>query len=81
MESTNLADAKARLSELVDRAEAGEPQIITRRGKPVAKIVAIEPEKKKRINVAALRALTRTMTYQEESAGDFMRRLRDSARY
>jgi antitoxin Phd len=36
----NLQDAKARLSELVDRCVAGEPQIILRRGRPAAVIVS-----------------------------------------
>ena len=41
-ESTwNLQDAKARLSELVDRAQAGKPQVILRRGAPAAAIVSI----------------------------------------
>lgn len=81
MDTTSLADAKARLSELVSRAEAGEPQIITRRGKPVAKLVAIEKEKKVPFDWTELRELTRSMPEQEESAGEFMRRLRDDARY
>ena len=34
MEGINLAEAKAHLSELVDRAEAGETMEILRRGKP-----------------------------------------------
>jgi antitoxin Phd len=33
-------DAKARLSELVDRCIAGEPQIILRRGQPAAVLVS-----------------------------------------
>src|SRR3546814_5158991 len=33
MDAINLADAKARLSELVDRVEAGDSIDITRRGK------------------------------------------------
>jgi len=37
--------------------------------------------KRKPIDVAALRALTDKMRLQEESAGDFMRRLRDDYRY
>lgn len=37
----NLQDAKARLSELVDRAQAGTPQIILRRGRPAAAVVSI----------------------------------------
>jgi prevent-host-death family protein len=36
-----LAGAKARLSELVDRAQAG-PQVITRNGKPRAVVVSAE---------------------------------------
>ncbi len=34
-----LFDAKNRLSELIDRLQAGEVFTITRRGKPVAKLV------------------------------------------
>jgi prevent-host-death family protein len=36
-------EAKNRLSELLDRAERGEEVIITRRGKPVAKLVPVTP--------------------------------------
>lgn len=36
-----VADAKARLSELLDRAEAGEEIVIRRHGKPVAKLVRV----------------------------------------
>ena len=81
MDSTSLAEAKARLSELVAKASAGEPQIITRRGKPVAKIVAIEPTKRQAFDWTELREFTKSMPEQSESAGDFMRRMRDDARY
>ena len=37
----NIYDAKTHLSELVDRAEAGEEVIIARAGKPVARIVPL----------------------------------------
>lgn len=36
-----VADAKARLSEVIERAQ-GEPQVITRNGKPSAMVVSIE---------------------------------------
>jgi prevent-host-death family protein len=36
----NLADAKARFSELVDAASRGEEIVLARRGRPVARIVA-----------------------------------------
>jgi prevent-host-death family protein len=41
-----VAEAKARLSELIDRAAAG-PQTITRNGKPAAIVVGIEEWRRK----------------------------------
>jgi len=80
MKHVNLADAKARLSELVDRAEAGETVEITRRGRPVARLVPAEQPKTK-IDVDALRALARRIRPQPVSAGEFIREMRDTDRY
>jgi prevent-host-death family protein len=44
--SIGLFEAKAKLSELVERAEHGERIIITRRGKAAAELRAITPTKK-----------------------------------
>lgn len=38
-----VSEAKASLTELLHRAEAGEEVILTRRGQKVARIVPIEP--------------------------------------
>jgi prevent-host-death family protein len=38
-EQVNIYDAKTRLSQLVDRAEAGEEIIIARGGRPAARLV------------------------------------------
>jgi prevent-host-death family protein len=44
----SVTDAKARLTELVRRAEAGEEIVLTRRGKPVARLsAATGPERRK----------------------------------
>lgn len=43
MEKVQLFEAKARLSELVARAEAGQETLITRRGRPVARLVPALP--------------------------------------
>jgi prevent-host-death family protein len=43
-------EAKAKLSELLDAAERGEETVITRHGKPVARIVREEPQGEKRVN-------------------------------
>ena len=40
---TNIADAKARLSEFLDRAAAGETVVICKRNVPVAELRAIPP--------------------------------------
>ena len=80
MRNVNLAEAKAHLSKLVDRAAAGETVRIMRRGKPVAQITGIKT-RAKRIDLSALRALTDAMPLQRESARQFVRRLRDQDRY
>ena len=48
MEKVQLRDAKARLSELVDRAQSGEEVVISRHGKAVAKLVGFAPKRAKR---------------------------------
>ena len=78
--TTNLKEAKARLSELVDRAQAGETITISRRGRVVAQIMA-SPATRKRVDVQALRAVTQQLPRSEEGAGEIMRELRDSERF
>lgn len=39
MESVGIYEAKSKLSELVEKAEAGQVVTITRHGRPVAKLV------------------------------------------
>ncbi len=80
MGSVSIAEAKAQLSALVDRAVGGETVEITRRGKLVARIVAAEPPRH-RIDIARLRALTDSMPVSTDGDGEFIRRMRDEDRY
>ena len=80
MDAISLADAKAHLSELVDRVEAGDSIDITRRGKPVARLTAVT-RPRKRVDATLLRALTATMPPQAESAAELVRSMRDGDRY
>lgn len=80
MDAINLADAKTRLSELIDRVEAGDSIDITRRGKPVARLVATTRPRKP-IDAALLEALTAAMPPPSRSAADLVRSMRDSDRY
>lgn len=43
MSEYSVAEAKARLSELIDRAEKGEGVTITRHGKPVVEMKPVRP--------------------------------------
>ena len=45
MESIGIYEAKSRLSELVEKVEAGHEVVITRRGRPTVKLVRAAPEK------------------------------------
>ena len=77
MDTIDLADAKAHLSELVDRVEAGESIDITRRGKAVARLTAVAKPRKK-IDAALLQSLTATMPPQSQSAADLVRSMREA---
>lgn len=80
MSAINLADAKAHLSELIDRVQAGDTIDITRRGKPVARLMpATKPRMK--VDAAMLAALTATMPPEPQNASDLVRAMRDGDRY
>jgi len=44
----NLYDAKAKLSHLVDRAAAGDEIVIAKAGKPMARLVALAPKRRRK---------------------------------
>lgn len=56
MKTTNIAEAKAHFSTLLADVEAGEEVIITRRGKPVARIVPETAVASSVFDLTALRA-------------------------
>jgi prevent-host-death family protein len=80
MDAITLAGAKAHLSELIDRVEAGDSIDITRRGKPVARLSAVS-RPRQRVDALLLRALTATMPPQAEGAADLVRSMRDGDRF
>jgi prevent-host-death family protein len=48
VEQVNIHEAKTHFSKLVERVEAGDEIVIARAGKPVAKLVPIEPRREPR---------------------------------
>ncbi len=80
MSEVNLTYARAHLSELIDRVEAGEAVNILRRGKLVARLIPAE-HRREPISLAEMQAVTASMKLPAEPIEDFMRKMRDSDRY
>ncbi len=67
MERIGICDARARLSELIERVESGEEVVLTRHGEPVARLVPEKPPRR-RSRVAAvtrIRALARKLNIRD----------------
>jgi prevent-host-death family protein len=57
MKQLNLAEAKAKLSHLVDRAAKGKGVIIAKSGIPMAKLVPLHEGKPRKVKLEALKGL------------------------
>lgn len=55
MKPINIYDAKTRFSELVDKAAAGSDVVVSRNGRPIAKITRLEGDQKQRIKFGTLK--------------------------
>jgi prevent-host-death family protein len=77
MVQVTVAEAKTRLSSLLDAVEAGEAVVITRRGKPIAALV---PRCSVRDLLPQLTALREALPEQQASGVETMRVLRDESR-
>ena len=53
--TVNLVQAKARLSELLDKVEGGEDVVITRHGRPIAQLSAVPRPKQPLRSLEAFR--------------------------
>jgi prevent-host-death family protein len=51
--NVSIYEAKTRFSELIARVERGEELVVSRRNRPVARIVPIRDSKRKRIGLLA----------------------------
>lgn len=52
--TVNIYEAKTHLSRMVDRAAAGEEIVISRNGKPVARLCPLEPKKRNTVKFGVL---------------------------
>jgi prevent-host-death family protein len=74
MSTFSLAEAKTHLSYLLDQVEAGEEVVITRRGRPVARISPLDQPRKPLQSLAAFRA---TLPKAKRSSAELIREMRD----
>ena len=74
METVNLAEAKAKLCHILDRVEKGSEIVITRRGRPVARISPVSKPLKTLRSLASFRA---TLTPSAVPAWKIVRQMRD----
>ena len=76
MNTVSLAQAKAKLSEILNRVESGEEVVVTRHGRPIAYISAVRAPKKPLKSLAAFRA---TMPRWSKPSATLLREMRDEA--
>ncbi|MDE0175378.1 MAG: type II toxin-antitoxin system prevent-host-death family antitoxin [Defluviicoccus sp.] len=76
MLTVNLAQAKACLSELLDRVEAGQEVLITRRGKPVAHLTPADRPRKP-LPLRELAEFRATMPKLRRPSAELLREIRD----
>ena len=74
MATISVAQAKARLSEILDRVEAGEEVVITRHGRAVAQLTAISRPKRQLRPLSAHRA---RLPRLRKSSAELLREARD----
>ncbi len=77
MLTVTLVEAKTRLSELLDKVAGGEEVVITRHGRPAARIAAISPPKQPVPDLSAFRA---KMPRWRKPSHVLLREMRDEER-
>ena len=85
MMKVSVAQAKAHLSEILQRVETGQEVVITRRAIPVARIVTIERAKRplerarRSLDLGAIDAFRGSVTPATERSADLVCRMREAS--
>ena len=77
MHAMSLAHAKAHLSELLNTVESGQEVVITRHGRPVARVLPASPVKRT-LPLERLAKLRQQFPAREGSSAELLRELRDA---
>jgi len=78
--TVSVAQAKARLSALLDRVEAGEEVVITRHGRPVANIGPVTRQKQP-LPLEKLATFRARMPHWRKDSALLLREMRDDERH
>jgi len=78
--TTTLADAKAHLSQLAEQAAAGKEIVITKHGRPFARLTRVSKPLQP-LNLERIAAFREQLPTSSVDAGDFIRALREDARF
>jgi prevent-host-death family protein len=71
MTMITLEEAQAHLSEIIDRLQPGEPVVITRNDKPVARLLAEEKPKRKPRKPGNCKGMLTILADDDEHLKDF----------
>ncbi len=80
MPTVSLTKARIHLSRLIHKVECGEDIVITRNGRPVARITAVN-QPKKPIDFHGLAKLLETLPPWSKPSAELLREMRDDERY
>jgi prevent-host-death family protein len=78
METVNVQEARRHISELLDRVVGGEEVIISRRGKPIARLAPLTTRK---AGFPDRRAFRDSLPRSDVPSSATVRQLRDAERY
>ena len=81
MDTIGAHEARTNLPLLLDRVVRGESLIITRHGRPVARLVPVEIDERDRARQAARRILERRIRLQRTSVAELIATVHEGHRY
>ena len=81
MDTVGVCKAKSHLARLLDRVARGESLTITRRGRPVARLVPVEDDELRQSRRAARRILERRKQLNRASLSELLETVHESHRY
>ena len=80
MQTVNVRQARAQISQLLDAVEAGEEIIIQRNGKPVARLMPIKSSETM-VHFPDRSAFRQRLPLSREDSVNLVRRLRENERF